>query len=54
MNDWKGMVYQDGFSYAESNGEIYGKKLGDIEYFSGRINVDANYKKKFARVKKQL
>ena len=27
MNDWKGMVYKDGFAYAEINGKIYKKKL---------------------------
>ena len=54
MKDWKGMVYQDGFAYAEINGEIYEKKLGNIAYISGRINGDDNYKKKFARVKRQL
>lgn len=30
------------------------KKLGKIAYISGRINGDDNYKKKFARVKRQL
>ena len=54
MKDWTGTANKDGFAYAEINGEIYEKKLGKIAYISGRINGDANYKEKFARVKRQL
>ena len=45
MKEWKGMVYQDGVAYTESNDEIYEKKLCKIAYILDGLTATRTIKK---------